>query len=427
MRRAAPRWPGLPATVLSALAMLSGLAGLAHAGGRARTGGKVGLCLVAKSTEAEPLYADTPTDAAALLLTHTPLCQLARLSRPSPSVLRLDLPPTVAPELVVARLRGLQGASSPYRALLSGVGRVTEARGGVELLGAAPDAERGLCHPALAMPFGPFSGAGAELSAVPELPAGRPFLDGVTLSTSDARGAERLLAQGRVQLVLGSTRTDDAPQLFVLALVLPSSVESHLRHSLDATVDRADLVRFFLRPPASPMPGLLPPSLGGATATPELPPRPTPQRPPREVTLLYDESALDHRAIAERLQVKLQPLGYRVALRGVGRRALVNHRQAPDELLLVSVLVPPSPLGALLVMLELGRGRDRIPGLLAAVESSPDVDAKARELAGALLPLLGLWPLATRGLGMTQGKGLQHVTRDLLGLPRLEDAFLAPE
>ena len=407
--------------------LVLGAAGLALAGGRARQGGTLGVCLVAKTTEADPLYADTPTDAAALMLTRTPLCRLAELSRPSPSVLRLTLLPGVPASMVAAQIRAALAESSPYRSLLPGLTRVAEAKGAVELVGAQPDAERVLCHPAFAVPLGPFKGSGPELVAVAELPEGRPYLDGVSLTVADARGAERLLAQRRVQLVLGSTQSDEGPQLFVLTLVLPPALGPHLRQALDAAVDRADLVRFFLRAPASPMPGLLPPALGGTTALPTPAPRPAPRSPAREVSLLFDDSAGDQRAIAERLQVKLQPLGYRVALKGLGRKALKSHVQADDELMLVAVLVPPSPLGALLVMLDVAQARERIAPLLGALTSSPELDARVREQATALLPQLSLWPVATRGLGITQGREVQHLTRDPLGLPRLDDAFFAPE
>jgi len=419
-RRRAGLWVGLGA-------MLALAANHSLGGGRARVGGTLGVGLVAKSTERDPLYADTPTDAAALMLTHRPLCRLAELSRPSPSVLRLTLPPAVAPGLVATQLKRALASSSPYRSLLAGVTRVAELKNGVELWGAAPDAERVLCHPALSVALGPFRGTDGELVAVTELPEGRPYLDGVTLAVADARGAERLFAQRRVQLVLGSTQSDDSPQLFVLTLVLPSALGPHLRQALDATVDRADLVRFFLRAPASPMPGLLPPALGGSAAPAARPARPPPRVPAREIALLYDDAAVDQRAIAERLQVKLQPLGYRVALKGLDRRALKDHAQADDEVMLVGALVPPSPLGALLVMLDLAQARARISPLLASLGSPPELDAKVREQAAALLPELSLWPVAARGLGVTQAKDVQNLVRDPLGLPRLEDVFFAPE
>jgi len=50
-----------------------------------------------------------------------------------------------------------------------------------------------------------------------------------------------------------------------------------------------------------------------------------------------------------------------------------------------------------------------------------------REQAAALLPELSLWPVAARGLGITQAKDVQNLVRDPLGLPRLDDVFFAPE
>jgi hypothetical protein len=71
--------------------------------------------------------------------------------------------------------------------------------------------------------------------------------------------------------------------------------------------------------------------------------------------------------------------------------------------------------------------RARIGPALAAVAAAADPDARARELAVELLPQLPLLPLVTRGVGVSAARDVQHLTRDALGLPRLDDAFLAPE
>jgi hypothetical protein len=58
------------------------------------------------------------------------------------------------------------------------------------------------------------------------------------------------------------------------------------------------------------------------------------------------------------------------------------------------------------------------------VAAAPDPDARARELAVQLTGELAIIPLVTRGLGVTASKDVQHLTRDVLGLPRLDDVFL---
>jgi hypothetical protein len=328
--------------------------------------------------------------------------------------------------VVLALFQRLQASGAPAAAMLEGVTRVQESGRAVELINAPADLERALCHPAFWTSGGPFRAGPRGLVAVAEQPEGRPYVDQLVLTPNDARAAERLLAQRRVQVVLGSSQADDAPQLFVLSLIFHPGLAPHLRESLEATIDRADLVRFFVRPPSAPMAGLLPAALGGPAAAPRRPTRPATLSPPREVTLLFDAGADDERAIAERLQLKLQPRGYRVALKGLGRAELRAHRPAEAELVLVSALLPPSPAMATAVMLALAGQRARISALHAALAGA-EPDAAARAFALQVLPELPLWPLATRGLGVTTSAEVRHLTRDPLGLPRLDDVFLSPE
>jgi hypothetical protein len=401
--------------------------GTAYAGSRARYGGTLSICVVGTSTETDPLLADSPTEAASLLLTRTPLCRLAELSRPSPLVLRLTMPPGLPPSKVVPVLERVRQSTGPTRALLSQVTRIAENGRSVELTNAPVDLERALCHPAFSVPFGPFKGTGGQLAAVAEQPDGRPYLDSVTVTLADARLADRLLQQHKVQVVLGSNQADDSPQLFMLALVFSPALAPHLRTALDATIDRGDLVKFFVRPPSAPLPSLLPVALGGATAQLPRPARPAALSPPREVTLLFDAAAGDERAIAERLQVKLQPLGYRVALHGLPRSELRAHTPLENELMLVGLLLPPSPSFALAMIFEAAGQRARIAPLLQGLPSVADADARAAQLATAALAELPLWPVATRGLGITTSREVQHLSRDALGLPRLDDVFLSTE
>jgi hypothetical protein len=392
------------------------------AGGRGHVGGALSVCVVAKAVESDPLLADSPTDVAALFLTRTPLCRLVETSHPSPQVTRLTPLPGVQAASVAAALKQVLGSVTAVRSLLAGVKSVSEVKGAVEVVGASVELDRVLCHPAFAMAPGPFkSGKDGQLLAATELPDGRPYVDSVTVTAVDARTAERLLAQHKAQLVLGATQPDDAAQLFLLSLVYSPSLGAHLRQALEASIDRADLVRFFVKAPSAPLPTLLPPSLSAPAGPPgSRPAKPAPLSPAKEVTLLYDASVDDERAIAERLQVKLQPNGYRVALKGLPRAELRAHHPADTELMLVNTLVPPTPAAALAMLFDVAGQRQRLATL-------PGDDAKAQKLALEVLPELPLWPLATHGLGVTTSREVQHLTRDTLGLPRLDDVFLSAE
>ena len=404
--------------------VLALLATTAFAGNRVRQGGTLHIALVSPAAAVEPLTADAPVDTLRLLLTHQLLCRVVELSRPSSTQLRITTPPSLDPKLVTDALNRVQNAAGPARALLSGVtgwtitGRTVD----LQLKQGAPDLERILCHPSFAIPFGAFRAKGSQLEAFDEQPLGRPHLDALVLKASDARTVERWFAAKSVQVIAGAATTEDVPQLFVTALALGPGL-SGVRTAIEATVDRGDLARFFVSAPSAGLTSLLPPALA-TSATPTTPPKPAPIAPPRELTLRFDDAAPHEKAIAQRLQVKLEPFGYRVALKPLARPELPGHPAQDNELVLHSFALPPSPTGALLMWLELGGQRARIPSVLQQLATATDADAKAQELAmqlGAELPLV---PLVTRGLGVTTARQVQHLTRDVLGLPRFDDVFL---
>jgi hypothetical protein len=342
-------------------------------------------------------------------------------------VLRLTTPASIDPKLLAEALQRVSTTTTPARGLLTPVASWTVNGRTVDLLlkGPAPDLERMLCHPAFAIPIGAFRAKGTRLEAFDEQPAGRPHLDAVVLQAADARTAERLFAQRRVQLVIGAASADDVVQLFATTVVLGPGL-SPLKGAVESTTDRADLARFFVAGPAGPLSGLLPPSLApqppAAAAQ-----RPAPLSPPRELALLFDEEAAHEKSIAQRLQVKLQPLGYRLALKPTARALLRARAPGEGEIFLQSVALPPTPAGALVLWLELAGQHARIPAVLQQLAVAPDLDARARELALQLGPELPLIPLVTRGLGVAASKEVQHLTRDALGLPRLDDVFFATE
>lgn len=405
--------------------LLACLALSAFAGNRARPGGTLQVALVSPAAAVDPLTADAPVDALRLLLTHQLLCRVVDISHPNATTVRLTTPPSLDPKLVTEALARVSSTNTPFRALLATANaptvkdRVVE----VQLKQGTPDFDRILCHPAFAVPLGNFKAKGTRLEAFEDQPTGRPHLDAVVLQTSDARTVERWFAQRRVHLVAGAATTEDVTQLFVTAIVAGPGLGPPLKTAIDSSVDRADLARFFVTAPSGPLHSLLPPSLGGIpTAT--APTKPAPLAVPREVTLFFDEEALHERNIAQRLQVKLQPLGYRIALKPLPRTQLRGRAAGDNELIIQSFALPPSTLGTLLVWLELGGQRARIPAVVQQVAAAADPEAKARELATQLTSELSIIPLVTRGLGVTATKDVQHLTRDVLGLPRLDDVSL---
>lgn len=403
------------------------LGSAAFAGNRAQPGGTLQVALVSPSASVDPLSADSPVDALRLMLTHQLLCRVVEFSRPAPNVLRLTTPASIDPKLIAEALQRVSTTTTAARGLVVPVSTwsVSGRNVDLQLKGPAPDLERVLCHPAFAIPVGAFRAKGSRLEAFDEQPSGRPHLDAVVLQAADARTAERLFAQRRVQLVIGAATSDDVVQLFATAVVLGPGLNA-LKAAVESTTDRGDLARFFVAGPAGPLPGLLPPTLG-----PQVPvaivARPAPLNPPRELSLLFDEEAAHEKGIAQRLQVKLQPLGYRLALKPTPRALLRARSPGEGEIFLLSVVLPPTPTGALLIWLELGGQHARIPAVLQQIAAAAEPDVRARELAVQLAPELSLIPLVTRGLGVTAAKEVQHLTRDALGLPRLDDVFFATE
>ncbi len=388
------------------------------AGGRPRYGGTLNVTAVTKSVDADPLLADAPVDAALLGLTNTPLCRLVEPSRPSAGTLRLT---TAFVNEVAKVLNRVKAEPSPYRALLQPVKVITPSPGAgtvdLSLDGPAPLLEKTLCHPALSVPVAPY----VKSEANARHPEGRPYPDAVNLQRTDGRTAERLLGQRRTHLVVGGSGTanaPDAPELFATYVVMSPKVPAALKQAVDATTDRADLTRFFVRPPAQPLFSVLPASLGGLNTAPPRPARPPPQTPAREVALFFDQSNDDHRAIAEKLQVKLQPLGFRLSLRPLSRAELrTQWATGSTELMLQTVLLPTTGPAAAGVLWELS-------GPKPAPPLDGPVDAATVERLGKELPLI---PLCVQGVGLNASNDVQHLTRDTYGLPRLDDVFLSSE
>lgn len=411
------------------------LAAPALAGSRARFGGTLKVATAGKAAQTDPLLADTPLEAALGAMQNRALCRLERTgattwvlssepARPSPTALRFAFRQPVDLGPLLTRLAA---AGSPYRALLAPL--KSAAGADVTLAFPFPDFERALCHPALAPPgLGPYRPANQTFTANPFYPEGRPFTDALSVTATDARSAERLLQQRKAHVALGlSTAADDASLLYATYLAFdPAKTGPEFRAAFEATVERSDLTRFFVLPPAAPMPQLLPPPLAGGMADPPKLVRPAPLAAPRELTLAYDAAIADHRAVAERLQVKLHASGYRIALRPLPR-AQLRARALEHDLSLQSVLVPPVASLGLALALELGGRHDQLPEKLTALGMVTDDKARAhaaQALAEKLWPDLPLIPLYAQALGVQATREVQNLKTDAQGLPLLDAVFL---
>ena len=445
-------------TLRSALACLLFLSSApALAAGRPRYGGELRVAHDGPPEVSEPALADTPLEATLLGLLSRPACRampdgavlpaLAReLSRPTPQSVRLTLPnAATASTLARAWMRLASAeAASPYRALLfpvRGEARQVNTQGATVELTLSfpwPDLERALCHPALAAPaspaHGPFSAAGrGTLEAQLAWPQGRPYLDRLLLTRTDERGLARLWSSRQVQLELGvSTETDTtagAPFYATFLAFSPRKLPPDFRQAVESAIDREDLTRLFVHAPAQPMPHLLPPTLMPQGSRPR--PAPPAASTPRTVTLLYDASLEDQRAVAERIQVKLHERGYTVALEPLARPALRARWARGDfELMLHALLLPPVPGPALAVVLEAGGRRDLLGVELPAIGALADAgarDARARERALALAPSVPLVPLYAQGLGVRLASEVGGLRFDAQGLPWVDGLYLAPQ
>lgn len=427
------------------------------AASRVPYGGELRVAHLTAPEPTEPALADAPTEATLLGLVSRPVCHLTPEGhvvpalarepvRPSPQVVRLSLPSPAQTQALVrtwTRLTGTE-APSPYRALLFPLraeGRQLSAQDDTLELTLAfpwPDLERALCHPALAVSgaaaLGPFSSPGPRrLEARLAWPEGRPYVDTLRLMPTDERGLARLGSGREAQVVLGvQPETSTAAGVALYATYLawaPRGVPPDFRQAVESALDREDLTRLFVRGPAVPMPHLLPPALLPQAPESRPPPSPEPQGG-RKVTLLYDATSEDQRAVAERLQVKLHDRGYTVALMPLPRAELrARWARGEYELMLHSLLLPPVPGLALAVVLDAAGRKDLLGVELPRIGALTDAaarDTRARERALALAPSLPLLPLYAQGLALRATPEVGGLVFDAQGLPVLEGVWLQP-
>ncbi len=353
---------------------------------------------------------------------------------------------------------------SPYSALvlpLVGVSSSTGKIGGLKAGGelevqaslafAYPDWPRALAHPAASIVLDkgqrPLRGTGpfvlrvdgpstVRYEAFPDCPTGRPFADSLSMTLGDSRSAGRQLALSAAELTtvsLAEKGGTEGPALQASYLALnPAKLGAQaapVRQAFEAALEVGDLTRFFVRGPASPMYGLLPPALDPASSAPRARPA-SPQLPAgMELTLLVESGDENHRAVAERMQVKLHDLGLALKISRLPRPAF---RKAVAggayELALVSVMAIPEAGMALAQLVSLALGREAAREELRTIGGGADAAArKALALARAeqLLPRLPLLPLYAQASRVLARPGVAGIGFDASGAPSLADGWLS--
>ena len=429
----------------------------AGAAARARDGGT--LRVAALPEVRADRTGETPEGAVAAALLAAPLCRLDALGHPEPLLATFQrssdgvsvLPrpgtrfPSGAPlgpaELARAWSRALErspaarAALAPVHDAAATLEQAARTRGTALVLQLAhpwPDLEATLCHPALAPTLGdggtegigPYLPDGSDRGrASPGFPEGRPHPDAFVLSSLARRAAQRALESRSVQVLLGDGGEAGSPALFATYLVSRPAARPVVA-LLAPRLDRAALVRSFVGGQAAPMPGLLPPALGG----PDRPgARPPPARGAGTGLLLYVADRPAQRAVAERLQILLRDAGVQLTLGPRSADALDRDwRAGQGDLALRSVLLPPLPAPALAVALELGGDvatADRERAALGALSDPAERAARARERALQLASALPVLPLYVEGLRARLDPGLIDARRDGFGLWVLDDAW----
>jgi peptide/nickel transport system substrate-binding protein len=348
-----------------------------------------------------------------------------------------------AAQVVAAwRHAGEPSLASPYGALFLPVSSII-ARGDaeidVQLAFPYPDWPRGLAHPGSSIPgAGPFlssgSGqAGVMLSAFGDAPSGRPYADHVRLVAGDSRGAARMLAQHTADVLMQAVPGAGSPGPLMQTTFLSLNPDrlkatyAPVRSAVEASIDSADLVSYFVRTPATPMRGLLPPPLDVGPVAPFTPGTPRKVTPAARLTLIVDASNEDHRSVAERIQVLLHPQGVGLVVRSIPHAEFQKMVQSRDyELAVVGVpALPEAGLALAQVMLFAG-GRDAASLLLSSIGQQSDLAARrglVAERAREMRSSLPLVPLYASGVPLTVRPGVYGASFDPTGVPSLADLW----
>ncbi|MGI5863974.1 MAG: ABC transporter substrate-binding protein [Myxococcales bacterium] len=460
------------------------IGGAAIAGMRAQYGGTLRVAVPVAPQTLDPALAATPADVVAAGLTFDTLVRLggdgelraglAAVPEPEANgrLFRFRLRPSLrfhdgssaTARDVVASLARLEDAKlgSPFAAIalpLAGAGEggriglevVSDSEVQASLAFPYPDWPRALAHPAAALlrpagerlvgtgAFRPATGSSAQLLqlvAHDDCPLGRPFVDLLRLVPSNPRSVSRAVSLGEADLafVTGSSREGgEGPALFATYLAVNEerigAMARPLREAIVGSVDVAGLTKFFVRAPATPLYGLLPPALDPAAPRAQRPAgRPASLRSGAALTLVCDASNDDHRSVGERLQVKLHDFGVALAVKRLPRNELREALRGGDyDLALVSIAAIPEAGMALAQLVELGAGRDAARELLREVGAGPDREARlatASAQARAWLERLPLLPLYVEVPRLVAREGIAAVGFDGAGVPSIADAWI---
>jgi peptide/nickel transport system substrate-binding protein len=351
---------------------------------------------------------------------------------------------------VVESLKRLAAPDSPYRALLLPVGGGAGlfVRGDAEVALTFdfpyPDWPLGLTHPGAGVvglartklltgpagetgPFvaeGRLQGPAARLGQNAESPDGRPFADKLSLRVMSRPNAARALAAGNAELSLvpvpDPKPVEGALTVATFLVVSPKRPALALVPArLSATLDRAELVRSYVRAPAQPLAALLVPALDPRPAAPAAAPSAEPIAPTTG-ELLVESGQDEQRAVAERLQVKLHDLGVELKVTQVARAELYGRIARGDfDAALACLPELPEP-GLALAQVLLLAGSDAAARseleALGKLETAPARRDQALAHARALGPTLPLVPLYAQGLGVTPRAGLMGLRFDPSGV-----------
>ena len=271
------------------------------------------------------------------------------------------------------------------------------------------------CGPfALSLPRGE-----VRLSAFAGHAAGRPYLDTLVPVRSGSATP------------VGAT----APWLSTYLFVSRSRPDARaLAAHLDAALDREELVASFVPGGAAvPQSSLLPPPLD--PLPPSAPARGPSRFAPGQLVLVYDVSAPGHRAVAERIQLRLHEAGLEARLEATSGRDLRERLAARRyDLALARTIAPADPGLALAAPLILGGEREtatlalRDPRIVRGDPEAALLAARSRAASfrGAV-PIVPLYavPIAA---GLVDDRTLRIPETAASALaPSLADAFLAPE
>jgi peptide/nickel transport system substrate-binding protein len=243
--------------------------------------------------------------------------------------------------------------------------------------------------------------------------SGRAYADALVLAGLDARRAARAFSRGEADLALRPEAVpggavSELPALGAsYALVnprRPGSMTAALKRHL-AGLDRAELTRLFVRGPAVPLFGPLPSAILPAAAEARGRPVGPAGAPPRHrLSLLVSSGAESHRAVADRIQVKLFDRGVRVVVQAVDPGTFAARLASGDwDLALVAVtFVTASPSLAALQLAQALGGAPLARQALARLDSA-DPAAVAAEVAEAAQAV----PLFASGLRASIRPGLE--------------------